>query len=231
MKLLVSLLVALLCYGTVQEAGAALAPITFTNNFGYWTGASSAGYGTVEVTVGEDGYVHVTVSANSDYFSAADGTGIVWDKFFFNVAQGVTLDPDTIVVDEAVGSWRTAGGNISLFGDFDYGIVGTGMGNSSLDTLHFHITDPGLTLGDIIMENEDGWTFAAHLRGFDPKSTVYGTNATSTYLAAEMDPADIPLPTPLPPAIWLLGSGLGCIMLLRRRLTCRPAGIEAAGTL
>ena len=223
MKLLLSLLLAVLCYGTAQEAGATIAagpaitPITFSNNFGYWKG-STAGFGTVEVSVGEDGYVHVTATANGDYFSSADGAGIIWDRFFFNVAPGSSLDPASIVVDETVGAWRVASGNISLFGDFDYGVVGTGFGNSTLNTLHFHIADSSLGLADIVMRNEEGWTFAAHLRGFDSKKNVYGSTSTSTYLGVE----EMPVATPLPAAFWLLGSGLGCIVLLRGRFFGTP---------
>jgi len=220
MKFILALLMAVLCYGSAHEAGAAIAPITFSNNFGYWSGAGGDGYGTVEISVGGDGYVHVTVSANGGYFSAARGAGVVWDKFFFNVAPGVAFDPASIVVDESVGAWRTAQGNISLFGDFDYGIVGTAIGASTVDTLHFHIADAGITLADIVSANGEGWIFAGHLRGFDPQPNVYGKTSTSTFLGvAGTDMNDEPVPTPLPAAFWLMGSGLGGIVLFRRRLT------------
>lgn len=231
MKLFLTLLMAVLCYGAVEEAGAALAPVSFSNNFGYWSGEAGESYGTVAVTVGADGYVHVTATANGDYFTSSGNSGVIWDKFFFNVAPGVILDPSTIVVDEAAGSWRTLRGNISLFGDFGYGIAGTALGNTSLGSLHFHIADAAIGLADILSANEDGWIFAGHLRGFDPKANVYGKTSTSTFLGvAGTDMDNEPVPTPLPAAFWLMGSGLGGIVLVRRRFYGKhPALMHSVG--
>ncbi|NMC75272.1 MAG: hypothetical protein GYA56_13090 [Geobacteraceae bacterium] len=220
MKTILLLLMAMLCCGAVQEAGAAVAPLSFSNNFGYRSGTGGDDYGTVELTVGDDGFVHVTVTANGSYFRASSGAGVVWDKFFFNVGPGVAFDPASIVVDESVGSWRTAQGNISLFGDFAYGIVGTAIGKAALGTLHFHIADASITLADIVAANEEGWSFAGHLRGFDPMPNVYGKTSTSTFLGvAGTAMNDDPVPTPLPAALWLMGSGLGGIILARRKFT------------
>lgn len=214
MKKLVAFLFAVFCCGIAHEARAEIASFSFSNNFGYRSNSSQKGYGQVEVTKNSDGYLHVTVNADGDYFSSPNDKGLTWDKFFFNVADGITLDPATIVVDETIGNWRVAQGNISLFGDFDYGIVGTALGNASISTLHFHIADPDLTLADIVAPNEDGWAFAGHLRGFKQMKDVYGSTTASSYLGA----ATITQPTPLPATFWLFGSALGGLALLMRRL-------------
>ena len=220
MKKFVALLLAVFSFGMAHEAGASVANLSFSNDFGYWSGSSGGGYGLVEITRENDGFIHFSVRVDGDHFVAADGTavdvkGVSWDRFFFNLAPAASLDPGSIIVDETVGNWRVASGNISLFGDFDYGIVGTALGNASLSTLNFHIADPDRSIADIVSLNEDGWSFVGHLRGLNQMRNVYGKTSTGTFLGA----SGIPLPTPLPASFWLLGSGLAVIPFLKRRIS------------
>ena len=102
--------------------------------------------------------------------------------------------------------WTSEGSkSLSEFGVFD--IVIAGNGHSRQSPLVFSLTNSGLALASFFTEaSTKGYYFAAHIAGFKP---LQGT--ASTFVA---DSAAIPLPAPA----WLLGTALGALGLIRRRL-------------
>lgn len=218
MKHLIILSLIALGVFTNHSAEASLAYLTMSHEFGPWTAGGTPGYGWVDITKQEDGYLHVTVNANRDYFSTTNGQGISLDQFYFNFSGNKPLDAASIKIDESTGNWQVVKNpDVSVFNRYDFGIIGDVGASPPLGTLHFHIADPSVQLADIVSENADGWTFAGHLKGFDYKGNLWNRKSNNTFLAAET----MAQPVPLPAGFILLGTGLAGLVLGRRRLPIR----------
>jgi hypothetical protein len=113
--------------------------------------------------------------------------------------------------------------NHSIFGRFDVQINGTG--SSRQDPLEFSIVGvAGDTPEDYIKEFSSRNTlFAAHVAGFD--SSIDSLNVTNSNLSsAQFGGSSV---VPLPPAAWLMISGLAVLGWRGKQSTARKARLEA----
>lgn len=175
------------------------------NTIGTWSGDPTTGYGSVEITKTADD-IKFEIKANEDYFitDSSERSGLTWDKFFFNFNPDKTLDTSSVVI-ESDGAWRLiedSSRNVASFGIFDYAEVGRRL-PLMLNPLEFTIRDTPLDILDFVFPNLDNNYFAGHLRRFGED------NEDSIYLAVA--------PVPEPGTLILIGSGLGGLLLYRRR--------------
>lgn len=187
------LIVMAILFGTLLTPQAQAVTYYFdtSNVYGAWNGSIPAGYGSITIEKNASDFVTFEVRANTDFFK---GEPLVWDKFYFNYKG--TLDTSKFMTAES-GKWNVVEDkNVSMFGLFDYGDIGTGKIKSA-NPLNFEIRITGLNLTDFYLFNKDGWAFAGHLRGFD---AIEG--ATSNFVASGA------APVPEPGTLLLLGSGL-----------------------
>ena len=185
------------------------------NTIGTWSGDTTMpGYGSVEITKSDvTDWVSFTIIANPEYFitDPQESSGLTWDKFFFNFNPDKTLDIATIVVDpDDSGKWNAIfDQNASSFGIYDYGEKGTAL-PKMVNPLNITIQDTTLDILDFVYPNMDGYLFEGHLRRFaDGIENFTGENEGSIQLAVA--------PVPEPATLFLLGSGLGGLLLYRKR--------------
>ena len=175
------------------------------NTIGTWSGDPTIGYGSVEITKTTEDWVKFEIKANENYFltDPSENSGLTWDRFSFNFNSDKTLETDSIIIDSDDGRWRVIEDrNISSFGIFDFTEKGRRL-PSMLNPLEFTIQDKNLDILDFVFPNLDGNYFAGHLRRFGDD------NEESIQLAVA--------PVPEPATLILIGSGLGGILLYRRR--------------
>ena len=121
---------------------------------------------------------------------------------------------------------KSTGSSHSIFGKFDTTIKGTG--SSRLDPLMFSIVGiDGDTPEDYVTKLSSGGEydvlFAAHVAGF--KLQVKGEEFDRVLSSAQFGGGSSVVP--LPPAVWLLGSGLSVLGLMRRRRGNNAVAVDA----
>jgi len=237
--------VALVLLGTMNANAAVTYYLNDSNLSGFSpTGVPNlpAGQGYVSVTLDYDAndptLIDFTVTPLDPPLVPGNNYGI--QKFAFNL-NGISLSSSNIL--NLPGGWNVSfGSNADGFGNFD--VVVSDGGQSRQDPLTFQIQAAGDTLdsyfGDSTPANK-GFNFAAHVAGIitgayttqDPNSdlasdpqyscnpaTYTGTGTcsalTSGWFAVKgaLPPSEVPIP----PAVWLFGSGLlGMIGIARRK--------------
>jgi len=176
------------------------------------TGSSSLTQGTnyLQVTISEGlaGAIDFEIDVLTDAFPTPLAANFGMDKFSFNYAPAslnvgvnniTNLNPD---------SWKVnMSGQDNGFGTFDLTTFGTTNIKTTL-LLTFSITGVNNdTIESYAVGNTDGGKFfAAHVAGYK----INESTETSATIAGST-------PVPLPNALWLLGSGLVCLMGIRRR--------------
>jgi hypothetical protein len=196
MKKILAVLATAIVLTSAQHAAAAMAG-TFT----------TTGAGVMEVTTGGNGALQLTITPGTQNFASLPGTDLYWSRFFLNLAPG-RLNAGNITVDAPAGSWQVLSTERNLLGDYNFAILGTGVRQETLPQLRLTISDPNVSLADIVAPYENGMKFTGRATGLNPASLV----AISSYLD------DHKQNVPLPAAFWLLGSGLAGTMLARRRM-------------
>ncbi len=164
---------------------------------------------TISDSISNPGDIEFLVTALAPLTSlAVDNFGI--QRFGFNTsgAANVVL-PGNIV---APSGWTTeADGNMDGFGNFE--LMTSGTGSTRQNPLAFLITGvAGDTVNDYHVLNSGGgqgfgFFYAAHVAGMS-------IGGGSAYFAGTVSAPVVPVPA----AVWLLGSALGLLGLVRRRI-------------
>ena len=170
-----------------------------------------------------NGDIDFRVSVFVDSFTYADVNNFGMQSFSFNYDlrvfdangdTGVVLDGtnlEIINIDPIGWNVKNTPNNVSEFGTFDIDIKGTGH----LRTLSLFFSITGVE-GDIV--DNYAINFASHIAGFEALVTEENYGVTSAYFYGEGNKRDLP-PVPVPPAVWLFGSGLiGLIAVGRRKV-------------
>ena len=166
----------------------------------------------LSVSLGES--FDLTLEANFDVATLGGGLSVTWDSSILTLNTNdatILADLNTAGFPDSTIPVSTAGQVDMLITFFDLG--GTGVsGNKTLTTLNFtatNLTDPTtqVALGFIAQQP---WYAADGLTLLDPQPSLSG--ATITVSAV-----------PVPPAVWLFGSGLvGLVAVSRRRRMTLP---------
>lgn len=196
---------------------------TIVRTFNVWNVNNVSGnYGSVTVDDSVTGSIKFTVDANDSFFTgAAAGKDhvptLTWDKFFFNVDSGVTLNLSNFDFTGMPSDrkWSVASdsgsGNVSSFGIFTDNATYQGATIEN-DPLVFYYRSGSSTLSasDFVLANPDGYYFTGHLRNIAEPSDI---GQTSVFLASTDTP-----PVPEPGTMVLFAAGcLGLAIYGKRR--------------
>ena len=205
------------------------AVVTIRDSGMYDYGASSGGLQLLETT----GDVAFVVDVNEAAFANDGGSQFGLQTFSFNydireftesstalgsiyTPTGNDLDMSNIIFKYITpNNWIITNnhGSVSEFGKFDFSFAGSGNFRTTL--LSFLITGVEGNLAD-----NYAVYFASHIAGFDNTTCDEDGGCTSGFFAGDgrTDRGLIP-PVPVPPAVWLFGSGLiGLIAVGRRKV-------------
>ena len=167
-------------------------------------------------TLGNDNLITFTVSTVPGAFTKGSNFGI--QSFGFNTDVALSTGNISIVQPNPSTGWTIDGPPPSAqdgFGKFDW-VISNG-GSNRTDPLVFTIDINGDMLSDYANPSSgnagqgNAW-FAAHVAGF----TVSGSSVTSSWFGGG-NGAIPPNEVPVPPAVWLFGSGVLAMIGISRR--------------
>ena len=206
--------------------GATAATITYNLNLSN-TLVDGPTYAQVTIADGVDagttGDVDFLIEVNEAAFDLTGATNFGMQTFAFNYDVDPADGTPTIYnIDPASWAVTNFNGSVSEFGKFELDL--TGDGSTRTPTLSFSITgvDGDDASNYAIFAGDPAVAFATHIAGFNDTACVDEDEAgfcTSAFFAGgPVDRGLEPPPIPVPPAVWLFGSGLiGLVGVARRK--------------
>ncbi|HET7239371.1 MAG TPA: hypothetical protein VFI76_10100 [Terrimicrobiaceae bacterium] len=198
-----------------------------TNNCGPQTG----GFATITATDNGAGTIGIVIDLLNGNTFANGGQDVV---FGFNLVGNPTITysglssafsiPGVIPINQQNAGTLSADG----FGTFEYGIEGTFTGASNISSLSFSISGAGLSLASFA---ERSTIPPGDLAVFMALDIFSGTTGNTGFVdlnnGGRPTPFDVP-PVPLPPAVWLFGTGLVGLYLAGKRRKANALKMAAA---